>query len=494
MLAHTFTATFAGVQPIKVEVEVDGNRGIPTLVFIGLPSKSTDEARQRITSALQNCGIRIRSKRTIVNLAPAEIPKHGASFDVAIAVGILKMYGVIQANTEEFLFLGELSLEGRIKKIKGCLPLVLAAQQWGFRKVFIPQENSGEVSIVEKIKIYPVSHLRELLAYFQNGTELPHLSPQMYAPVTTSSSSIDFDDIVGQDDVKRALMIAAAGNHNILLNGPPGMGKSMLAQSMSAILPPLTKKEAIEVTNMYSIAGLNSGQLITTRPFRSPHYTITQTGLIGGGNPPKPGEISLAHNGILFLDEFLEYPRHILETLRLPLEEKHITISRVTGSIRFPANFTLVAATNPCPCGYALSTRKACTCPQQAIQRYQHKLSGPLLDRFDLRIQVPEVEKRAFTAPSPLIPNNTYKEIVARVRQTQRDRFSKLNGELHSKEVRNICIVEQNAEKILAHARDQLNLSIRSYFKVLKVAQTIADIERTETIQKQHVSEALQYR
>ena len=509
MLAHTFTATFVGLQPIQVEVEVDGNRGVPALIFIGLPSKATAEAHERITSALQNCGFRIRSKRTIVNLAPADIPKHGSSFDVAIALGILKMYGELQANTDQSLFLGELSLEGRVKSIRGCLPLVLAAQKWGFKQVFVPQDNLAEVALIDDLAIYPVERLQELLAHLSGQEQLPRLQPQRYESLLadTPPPAFSFDDIIGQEEAKQGLLVAAAGGHNVLMSGPPGMGKTILAESLVSLLPPLSKTEAIEVTNLYSVSGLNAGQLLTSPPFRHPHHTITAAALVGGGNPIQPGEISLAHHGLLFLDELLEFPSYLLETLRQPLESKKVVVCRANGRVEFPANFMLVAAMNPCPCGYRGASKKVCTCPEYIIHKYEQKLSGPLLDRFDVCLQVQDVEKPPLSTPTlanqinQQYQNKTSespKEIITAVIDRQKKRFIdceiKKNGEMNSKQVRQYCHLSSAAQVLLDQSFEKMQLSIRSYFKIIKIAQTIADLASSDQIEWKHMSEALQYR
>lgn len=496
MLTRTFSATTLGLIPTKIEIEIDSNRGTPAFVIIGLPSKNIDEAKERIVSALRNCDVRIRSKRTIINLAPAEVRKTSNSLELAIAVAILKMYGEIKFDTDDTMFFGELSLDGQIKKIKGALPLVLAAKKMGFKKVIIPAQNQDEVSIIKEITICPIQHLKQILHSPQSPLEI--LIPQKFTH-TIQDSDIKFEDIYGQKQAKRAMQIAAAGGHNVLLVGPPGTGKSMLAKSLKSILPPLTQKEAIEVTTIYSIMGL-SNKLITARPFRSPHHTTSQAGLIGGGSQIKPGEISLAHRGILFLDEFPEFNRSSLEALRQPLEDGEVLISRAVGSCTYPAQFTLIAAANPCHCGYHGSDKKPCTCNTYMLEKYQKKISGPILDRIDIHIRAQEIELKKITKDKDYtgVTSAQMLDTIIKARDTQQRRFTNTiyttNSEMSSKAVKQYCQMDDVTKKFLSVAADKMALSARGYFKIIKVARTIADLAGEKEITRDHIAESLQYR
>ncbi len=502
MTSRTFTAMLVGLLPIQVEVEVDGNQGIPHLLFIGLTSQATEEAKERITTALVNCGIRVRSKRTVVNLAPAEVPKSGSGFDLAIAIGLLKMYGEIELNTDDTLFLGELSLDGKIKKIRGALPLTLAAKKFGFKKIILPEANAAEVQIISGISIFPISHLNQFLNFARVQEPLRKLPHTSFQPKPVDQFEVDFADIRGQEFAKRALVIAAAGGHHTLLTGFPGVGKSLLAKAFKSILPPLTEAEAIEVTGIHSVYGTLSEGLQTDPPFRSPHHTTSTSGLIGGGTQLRPGEISLAHRGILFLDEFLEFSKATLEALRQPLEEGSIFLSRSQGSATFPAKFTLIAATNPCPCGYYLSTKKQCKCSSYTVSQYLKKLSGPIYDRFDLHVQVHDIELEKLTEihPDAALTSKVFRNMVIEARRKQRDRYKSqaffLNSELPSKLTHQYFQMTIPARIFLNQSVKKFELSGRSYFKLLKVSQTIADLDEKSTgvIEHRHVSEAIQYR
>ncbi len=502
MLAKTFSATLRGLEPIKIEVEVDAVRGAPKLIIIGLPSKAIDEAKERITAALINCGIRPKSKRTVINLAPANLKKSDNAVEFAIVVALLKLYGKVKIETDKAIFLGELSLDGTLKSITGALPLVIAAKEMGFESIFLPKANLNEVNIIKDIKIYPVKHLAQFIA-LASGKDKKAIKP---APLRTFASQkqtypLDFADIKGQEQAKRALEICAAGGHNLIMVGPPGAGKSLLAKTFPSILPPLTEQEAIEVTKIFSIAGLTDKQgLITTRPFRSPHHTISQAGLVGGGSNLKPGEISLAHRGVLFLDEIPEFSRTALEALRQPMEDGVVTIARAAGSARYPASFTLIAAANPCPCGYFGSKQKKCRCSPLIIERYHQKLSGPVLDRIDVRLHVDAVKLKALTAKDKGKNESSVqiRKRVIKARKRQLKRYQNTpyltNSELMSKDVKHFLKLTDSADRLLTQATTNLNLSARSYFKVIKVAQTIADLAGKDKIEAEFISEALQYR
>ena len=502
MLAKTFSATLRGMDPVKIEVEIDAVRGAPKLIIIGLPNKAIDEAKERITASLLNCDIRPKSRRTVINLAPANLKKSDNAIEFAIVVALLKLYGKVKIDTDQAIFLGELSLDGSLKPITGALPLVIAAKEMGFEAVFLPKANLNEVNIIKGIKIYPVDHLRRFIT-FADKKDPKAIKPACLRTFASQKQvySLDFADIKGQPQAKRALEICAAGGHNLIMVGPPGAGKSLLAKTFPSILPPLTEQEAIEVTKIFSIAGLtHQTGLITTRPFRSPHHTISQAGLVGGGSNLKPGEISLAHRGVLFLDEIPEFSRAALEALRQPMEDGVVTIARAAGSARYPASFSLIAAANPCPCGYFGSKQKKCRCTPQVIERYRQRLSGPVLDRIDVKLHVDAVDIKALTEKEKS-QNETSAQIRKRVikaRQRQLKRYQGTpyltNSELISKDVRRLLKLTNGANQLLTQAATNLALSARSYFKIIKVAQTIADLAGEEVIQREFISEALQYR
>lgn len=484
MLAKTYSAITLGLTPQLIEVEVDGVRGTPKLVFIGLPSRAVDEAKERITSALLNCSIRIKSKRTVVNLAPVDLKKTGSQFELAIAVGILQMYGEVSYDTSQTIFLGELSLDGTVKPIKGALSLALAAEQMGFKQAVLPAENVSEVVFARQIKVIPVSHLQQLINQGKTW-QLQPVPVDYTMPKTTLNSFRVFPSIIGQTQAKRALQIAAAGAHNLLLVGPPGAGKSLLSQAVVELLPPLSEPEMIEVTQVHSISDDHQSGIITTRPFRNPHHSISQAGLIGGGSQVKPGEISLAHRGVLFLDELPEFSRKSLESLRQPLEDGTVIISRAAGSYSFPTKFTLIAAANPCPCGFATDPHRSCSCSPRIRQLYQQKISGPLLDRIDLQVKVDPVLPSNLTASlsSQTSIDTPDLNLISVVRQQKLARAHDFES-----------VVSSSAQSLLKQAVTKFHLSARSYFQLLKVSQTIADLDQDQIVQDHHIAEALTYR
>lgn len=486
-----------GLKPIKIEVEVDAGRGQPKLIIIGLPSRIVTESKERITSALQNCGVRIRAKRTVVNLAPADIHKRDSCFELAIVASLLKEYGVLKQDTDQSIFFGELSLGGEVRGIRAALPLIMAAIKMGFESAFVPKSNIPEIQHLKGINIYPIGHLSDLVRY-ANGQKLPKLPISTLIPVSNQRCRVALSDIIGQNLAKRALEIAAAGGHNLMMVGPPGSGKSMLAQSIISILPPMTEKEIIEASSIHSLLGKLESGLITTRPFRSPHHTTPIVSLIGGGIDLLPGEITLAHRGVLFLDELSEFNRYSLESLREPLQEGFVTIKRLSGTARYPANFSLIAATNPCPCGYYGSNHKKCHCSPQQIERYQKKLSGPLKDRVDLQVFVNSTKPENFSKPSGANQTTDIAQLVAKARQKQLERYQNANivtnSELSSKLVKQLCHLTEEAEKLLVVAANKMSLTSRGYFSVIKVSQTIADLDDSGLIERRHLEEALQYR
>ena len=502
MLSKLNSGATVGLAAVPVEVEVDvADSGLPSITIVGLASKAVDEAKERVRSALKNSSADFPPRRITINLAPADLKKEGPAYDLPIAIGLMVASGQITADLSTSMFFGELSLDGSLRHTKGALPLTLLARDQHLKSVFLPADNALESSIVSGISIYPINSLKQLTAHL---TGLKPINPQPHtnfaALTKRTAAEFDFADIKGQEHAKRALQIAAAGGHNVFLLGTPGAGKTMMARAFPSILPSLTESEAIEVTKIYSITGnIPAGDtIITTRPFRSPHHTTSRIGLIGGGANPIPGEISLAHRGVLFLDEFPEFPRHVIESLRQPLEDGIIHISRAAGTMSYPAQFILIAAANPCPCGNLGSTKKVCRCLPGAIDRYQKKISGPILDRIDLHIQVPEVPISQLSDLKPSPSSAVIQSGVEHARNIQHRRYQHTahtcNAELTSRDLKKFCPLDTDTQKLLTQAATSIGLSARSYQKVIKLARTIADLADSHHITSHHITEALQYR
>ncbi len=493
-------AALGGVLAALVEVEVDVAYGLPAFAIVGLPEGAVRESKVRVTAALNNCGYAIPPRKITVNLAPADLKKSGTAFDLSIALGLLAAAGLIDVGRlEDLMVVGELGLDGTCRPVPGALPYALLAHRAGYGSMFVATENAAEAAVVKGIDVLPISSLPKAVMHLTGEQEILPL-PSTEIDLACITSDIDMADVRGQENAKRAVEVAAAGAHNMIMIGPPGSGKTMLARRLATIMPPLNFEEMLEVSAAHSVLGLTSAKrpLVTTRPFRSPHHTVSDAGLVGGCNPPRPGEVSLAHNGILFLDEMPEFKRHVLEVLREPLEEGAITISRAGGQTTFPAAFSLVSSMNPCPCGYYGSPDRPCTCTTQTVERYRSKISGPLIDRIDLHVEVPSVRVQELSGRPSREDSESVRARVLKARKIQNERFeengTRANGQMTLKEIYTHCALDTAGRTLLERAIERLGLSARAYARILKVARTIADLAGEDALSPAHVAEAIGYR
>lgn len=503
MLVKVYAAALQGIDATIVTIEVNSSRGIK-FFLVGLPDSAVKESHERIISALQVNGYRFPSRQIVVNMAPADIRKEGSAYDLPLAIGILASAGeVSEEKLSKYLIMGELSLDGSLQPIKGALPIAISARAQGYEGFILPKQNAREAAVVNNLNVYGVENIKEVIEFFNGERELEptivNTREEFYQH--QSNFPFDFADVKGQENVKRALEVAAAGGHNVIMIGAPGSGKSMMAKRLPSILPPLSLGESLETTKIHSVAGKLSknDSLIATRPFRAPHHTISQVAMVGGGSNPQPGEISLAHNGLLFLDELPEFNRSVLEVLRQPLEDRHISISRAKYSLDYPASFMLVASMNPCPCGYYNHPTKACVCNPGQVHRYLNRISGPLLDRFDLQIEIVPVPFEKMAEQKQAENSATIRERVIKARKIQEERFANhpgvyCNAQMESKLLHQYANPDEKGLNLLRTAMTRLNLSARAYDRILKVARTIADLEASEAIQPNHIAEAISYR
>ena len=503
MLAKVYSCAILGLDGQTIEVEVDKRGGgVANFIMVGLPDTAVQESRVRVRAAVRNSGLKFPLGTFTVNLAPADIPKRGPAYDLPIAVGVLASTAQLPLDAlEEAVFIGELALDGALRHVNGILPMAGFARSQGYKRLYVPAVDAPEAALITGIDVIPVDHLTHLVNHLSGVVPIPAQPSDAPRQRAEIKYPVDLADVKGQEHVKRALEVAAAGGHNMLMSGPPGSGKTLLARCLPTILPSLTEEEALDVTRIYSVADQLPADtpLLLSRPFRAPHHTISYAGLIGGGRWPRPGEISLAHRGVLFLDELPEFGNRMLEMLRQPLEDKQITLSRAAGSLTFPTNFTLVASMNPCPCGYYGDTERACTCSNAAVQTYQKRISGPMLDRIDIHAQVPRVDYDKLTDDTRGETSESVRERVEIARQRQQARFSELpyvacNADMGPTEVREHCPLDETGHHLIGAAMRQLHLSARAYHRVLKLARTIADLAGDDRIEPQHIAEAIQYR